>query len=241
MLEQAITSRLAQVWTAIPAYVTAVNLLALTVEAQPCVRGRVMRPDGAAEFVDLPLLLDCPIVFPHAGGASLTFPVAVGDEVLIVFSSRGIDFWWQNGGVQPPPEIRMHDLSDGFAIPGVWSQPKRLSAVAADAVQLRTDDKKAYIEIKVGSKDIGLVTSGNLLATVSGSAQVSASEGMTITAPTVTINGNLILNGAFSSNKGASGASGARITGDVVADGISLKTHVHGGVESGSSTSGAPR
>lgn len=35
-------------------------------------------------------------------------------------------------------------------------------------------------------------------------------------------------------------AGNVNITGDVIADGISLKTHVHGGVESGGSTTGRP-
>lgn len=79
--------------------------------------------------------------------------------------------------------------------------------------------------------------SGSLKATVSGKADITASGGMTVTAPTVTINGNLVLNGSLTSNAG-SGGSGATITGDVVADGISLKGHVH---NCGDHNTGAPQ
>lgn len=80
--------------------------------------------------------------------------------------------------------------------------------------------------------------SGSLTATVSGSADVTANEGMNITAPTVTINGNLVLNGSLTSNAGSGGGSGAKITGDVIADGISLKSHVH---SCGDHDTGAPK
>lgn len=47
-----------------------------------------------------PLILDAPIVFPRGGGVTLTFPVKEGDECLVVFADRCIDFWWQSGNVQ---------------------------------------------------------------------------------------------------------------------------------------------
>ena len=68
-----------------------------------------------------------PVVFPGGGGFALTFPVAAGDECLVVFASRCIDAWWQSGGVGEPMEPRMHDLSDGFALIGVRSQPAHVS------------------------------------------------------------------------------------------------------------------
>ncbi|MFX6052396.1 Gp138 family membrane-puncturing spike protein, partial [Acinetobacter baumannii] len=77
----------------------------------------------------------------------LTFPVKRGDECLVHFSSRCIDLWWQNGGIQPPFENRKHDLSEGFATCAPQSQPKRLKSVATDAVELRNDGGNAKIRI----------------------------------------------------------------------------------------------
>lgn len=51
---------------------------------------------------------------------------------------------------------------------------------------------------------------------------------ITITAPSMTLNGTLTLNGSMTS------------TGDVVANGISLDAHVHGGVVAGASNTGTP-
>ncbi|MFW8450019.1 Gp138 family membrane-puncturing spike protein, partial [Klebsiella pneumoniae] len=69
---------------------------------------------GAQVSVNLPLLVDVPVVFPRGGGCTLTFPVKPGDECLVIFADRCIDFWWQSGGIQEPVDERMHDLSDAF-------------------------------------------------------------------------------------------------------------------------------
>lgn len=86
----------------------------------------------------LPECVDVPVVFPAGGNFVLTFPVTAGDECLLMFSQRAIDFWWDQGGVQLPSEVRFHDLSDAFALVGVSSRPRFLSGVATDAVELRT-------------------------------------------------------------------------------------------------------
>ena len=152
--EKATNSRLTQVWTALPGIIQKFDAGALTCEVQPAIKGRVTQEDGSIQLVNMPLLLDCPVVFPHGGGCTLTFPIKAGDECLVVFASRGIDYWWQLGGIQPPPEARMHDLSDGFVIPGPWSQAQKISGVSTSAVQLRSDDGAAFIELNPGSHNV---------------------------------------------------------------------------------------
>lgn len=161
-----------RLWTSFPAIVQSVNLAAMTIEAQPVIQGIVTNPDGSTTYVNLPLLLDVPLCFPSAGGFILTFPIAQGDEVLISIASRCIDAWWQQGGIQPPVESRMHDLSDGFAIPGPRSQPNVVNAISAANVQLRNDAGTVYLEITPGGQiklvaPSGVVVTGNL--SVSGS------------------------------------------------------------------------
>lgn len=228
LLEQFFNAKQTGLWTALPAIVQEFDPETLTCVCQPTIKGRIKKPDGSIELVDMPLLLDCPVVFPHAGGCSMTFPVKQGDECLVVFASRGIDFWWQNGGVQPPPEPRMHDLSDGFAILGVWSQVTKIASVSTSSVQLRSDDGQAFVEINPQTHDINAKTSGNITATASGNATLKA-QSVTIDAPSTTITGNLTVNGLISGKNGISstGGSGVQVSGDVVADGISLKSHTH--------------
>lgn len=137
----------AQMWTALPGIVKAVDLAKQTCSVQPAIRGSVTDKEGKTSPCDLPLLVDVPIVFPRAGGFALTFPVQEGDECLVVFASRCIDAWWQNSGVQEPAEWRMHDLSDGFAILAPTSQPKRMHGVSDSTVQLRTESGQTFVEV----------------------------------------------------------------------------------------------
>ncbi|MGO4678219.1 hypothetical protein AB4Z40_35770, partial [Bosea sp. 2YAB26] len=55
--------------------------------------------------------------------------------------------------VQNQIERRRHDLSDGFAIIGVWSQPRALSDYSTSAAQLRTDDGSARITLRPNAID----------------------------------------------------------------------------------------
>ncbi len=136
-----------QMWTALPAIVKSVNLSQMTIECQPAIKGVVTNENNTSNFVDLPQLVDVPLCFPSAGGFTLTLPIAVGDEVLVIIASRCIDAWWQSGGVQQPMELRMHDLSDGFAIPGPRSLPRVVAGISAVNAQLRNDAGTTYIEI----------------------------------------------------------------------------------------------
>lgn len=147
----------------------------MTITAQPAIQGVTYDQNNNATYVNLPILGDVPIVFPGAGGFVLTFPIAVGDEVLVIFASRCIDDWWQSGGIGKPIEMRMHDLSDGFAIPGPKSQPNVIPNISSTSVQLRN---------KAGTTFIDIDASGNV----------------NITAPTVNITGNLVVSGEVTGN-----------------------------------------
>ena len=191
---------------------------------QPAIKGNVRAPDGSIIQVALPLLLDCPVVFPRGGGVSLTFPLGGDDECLVVFSQRCIDAWWQNGFVTPaggsgadgkpmnvqnnPPEFRMHSLSDGFAIVGVRSKARAFSQFDANTARLRTDDDSCYLEFDPTNKKLNGVFPG----------------GITLNGVTIDTNGNVVTAGNI---------TGATVTGttQVVAgsggSAVHLATHTH--------------
>jgi len=204
---------------------------AVTCTVLPAIKGK----DGK-ESSDLPLLVDVPVSFPRGGGVTLTFPVKAGDECELIFNDRCIDFWWQNGGVQEAVDPRQHDLSDAVAFVGIQSQAKKISGISTSAAQLRTDDGAAFIEVAAGH-DITVSTTGKLTA--------SAQGGTTITSPTITLNGNVTINGNLSQGMGSGGGSATMlgpvtVTNDVKAGGKSLTSHTHNGVQPGSGNSGAP-
>ena len=236
---QALTGLQARLWTAIPGIVQSFDPVAMTCEIQPAVQGKRREEDGSIALVNLPLLLDCPVIFPHAGDCSLTFPVRQGDECLVLFSCRAIDLWWQSGGVQPPVEVRMHDLSDGFALVGVYSQPNVIPNVSTSAVQLRSNDGQAFMEINPATHNISISTPTDVSVackdlTISCQKMiVNASSEFTVSAPQINLNGQIL--------GGGDGGANASFTGDVTAGSISLKSHVHGGVQSGGSTTSTPQ
>ena len=137
----------ANIWTAMPGIVQSFDPEKRTVVVQPALRALVTDSDGSQSWVTMPLLVDCPVVFPGGGGFVLTIPLQLGDEVLMVFANRCIDAWWQSGGVQNQAEIRMHSLSDGFCVPGVTSVPKVQPAISTTEIHLRSDDGVRKVRI----------------------------------------------------------------------------------------------
>lgn len=104
-------------------------------------------PNGVRTLADYPVLLRVPVLFPSGGGVTLTFPIAVGDECLVVFNDRALDDWVLNGPGSPPSSSRLHDLSDGIAIVGLRSNPRALENISTTAAQLRSDDGTTFIEV----------------------------------------------------------------------------------------------
>lgn len=131
---------------AVPGIIQSFNASSQTVTVQPSIRERV-NLEGNPEWKEIPLLVDVPVFMPRAGGYVLTMPVKAGDECLVVFGDSCMDAWWQSGGVQNQAKKRRHDLSDGYAIVGIWSQPRVVSSYHPENVQLRNDAGDAYFEI----------------------------------------------------------------------------------------------
>jgi hypothetical protein len=144
-------------YVSMPCIVSKVNLAQGTIEAQPAIQAFVTTLNSSKQlvqkYVDMPLLLDVPIIMPNAGGFMISLPVKAGDECLVMFADRCIDNWWNLGGVQPQVtaqgvgELRFHDLSDGFAIIGPFSKPKVPTNISANTLQIRTKDGATYLEI----------------------------------------------------------------------------------------------
>jgi hypothetical protein len=68
--------------------------------------------------------------------------------------------------VQNQIDKRRHDLSDAFAIMGVWSQPRKLAGYSTAAAELRSDDGAAKISLASGA--ITLSAGGHSIVVGSG-------------------------------------------------------------------------
>ena len=132
----------------IPGIVVAFDAVTQTVTVQPALRENIRDENGNVTSVNLPLLVDVPIVFPRAGNFVLTMPVTAGDECLVIFADFCLDAWFSSSGIQNQIEKRRHDLSDGIAIIGLWSQPNKLVNYSTTSAQLRNEAGTDYIELK---------------------------------------------------------------------------------------------
>lgn len=168
-LQTAMDGRQASMWTTMPGIV--LKREGNNVSVQVAIQGQVQnKTSGEVTNQNLPPLINVPLVMPGGGGFGVTLPVAIGDEVLVHFASRCIDSWWQDGGVQPPMETRMHDLSDGFATPAPMSNKKALSNISSTALQIRSTDGSCFIEVAPGGK-VNITSSGDV--TITGNLKVT--------------------------------------------------------------------
>ncbi|MBN3832969.1 phage baseplate assembly protein V [Burkholderia sp. Ac-20344] len=239
-LKHAIGARLTEVWTALPGTVESFDRATMTVVVQLGTKDSIRNEDGTVSTSPFPLLTDCPVVWQGGGGVTATFPIAAGDECLVVFASRCIDAWWQSGGVQEQAEPRAHSLADGFALVGVRSRPRALPGISATSAQLRSDDGATYVDLNPAAGTLKFVAPGGL--------EIDAPT-VKVNSPQSTFTGALTVEGVFTFLAGligsATSGAAAVITGTInfigtlTANGKRIDdSHTHNGVQPGPGNSG---
>lgn len=178
-LQALLDGRQAQIWTTMPGILQSFDAARMTCTAQVAIQAQTRDPAGTWTNVTLSVLTDCPVSFPRGGGYGFTFPLASGDEGMIHFGARCIDAWWQSGGVQPQAEFRMHDLSDGFFVPGVLSQPHAPSGVSTTTARFWAEDGSQYVELDK--------TGGNVNVKTAARVQLTCPAGLWVNGVMVTI------------------------------------------------------
>jgi phage baseplate assembly protein gpV len=227
-LATAMEGKQSEMWTALPAIINSFDASKRTCTAQPSILMQFTREDASTKWDAMPLLVDVPVMFAGGGGYVLTFPLKSGDEGLVVFASRCIDTWWQNGDLGVQAELRMHDLSDGFFIPTVRSLPHVESGIStADADLRAVDPAGPHVKLKADN-----------------SVEVTAPALVTVTAPAIVLNGNVTINGNATINGNlvtsitGGGAGAVNLNGVLTINGEQYTLHRHTGVQSGASNTG---
>lgn len=113
-------------------------------------------PDGRL----LPRVDNVPVVFPTAGFAAITLPVAVGDTVLLLAADWAIDQWLTSGSEASPADKRTHDLNDFIAVPGLTHYGAPRQNAADDKLRVTVD---GAVVVEVGAD--GIVHLGGNVAT----------------------------------------------------------------------------
>lgn len=234
LLDAAMASRMADLHTCFPGRIESYDYTTQKATVKPLLNRRLK--DGRVE--ELPVLANVPVWMPRSGGAAIVLPVAPGDTCWVACAERSMDEWKQRGAVQTPTDPRKHAVVDAVAFVGLI--PFNLGTAAENATDVLITYAGNNVRLKPG-----------------GAIEIEAAGSVTVISPQVTINaaetdvtGNLTVAGLTTTggivSQGTVGG-GATITGnvvvfggDVTADGISLKTHVHGGVQAGGGNTGGP-
>jgi len=114
-VERRIDERLDGLRVSLPARVSAYDKDRQRLEAQPLVHQAHIDAEGRRIVKPLPTCSDVPIVWP----GRVTFPIEVGDVVLLSFASSSIARVKLTGKGGDPGDDRHHRLSDAIAIPGL--------------------------------------------------------------------------------------------------------------------------
>ena len=118
--------------------------------------GIEMTTQDGVVFAPSPII-ECPVAFFGGSEYFVEHQIDAGDECLIVFSQRCIDGWRNTGGVANNPITRFHDFSDAAILPGLRSQPNKITGFENNGVRLRN---------KAGDKFIWLKNDGTAAITV---------------------------------------------------------------------------
>lgn len=69
-------------------------------------------------------LINCPFFVLQGANSGVIMPSPVGCDCIVLFNDRDIDNWWINGSENTPATNRLHALSDGIALIGIYSKGK---------------------------------------------------------------------------------------------------------------------
>lgn len=131
---------------------------------------------------DYPILLDVPAIVLSGGSAHLTFPIAPGDECLILFNDRDIDNWFQSGQVGELSSTRLHSFSDGIALVGLNSLASLIQNYDSTRAVLRNGDAMVGVsatQIKIANNITTLNTLlGDLIDAINNIATTNAVIGV---------------------------------------------------------------
>lgn len=229
LLSASFQSHMNNQYTAMPCIVVAVNLENSTVDIQPAINQKLK--DGTV--AERPPVLGVPISFPVSKTAGITFPVAVGDTGLAVFSMRDMSAWKAgNGRPSAPLNNAKMDKSDAIFIPGI--QPSSVAVNNPQARVLAHDVQDTVIVNNIGTStevEVRLKASGDVEINAPMSAVkvncmtsvVTAQESVDVISQTINLDaaninfyGNITHNGNYTA------------TGTMSFNGVTFNTHVHG-------------
>lgn len=164
LLQAAIEQRLADLHVAMPGVVTKYDVALQVADVKPLLSRAVIFDDGDEIQEVYPIIPNVPVVFRRGGGYFESMPLAIGDNVLLIFNERSIDnFFYSSGKTETDPvDLRKHDLTDAIAIPGFYPSGRVLKEELASAAVW---GKEHGAQVRAKGTTIEVVTAGASAAT----------------------------------------------------------------------------
>ena len=190
-------------------------------------------------------LVEVPVHTPSGGGWAITTPIKTGDTCILFFSKVGYDHWLfedkDEGGTKfgrPVPHLRRSfSQEDGYALVGLNTIPRAIQSYTMDGSQWRNVDAVQNIHLR---EDLSIEINSPIKVTINApsvevncsTAVVNATSSNTITSPTSTFNGNMVVTGSLDVTGavigGAAGSFAAAVSGLTGSfGGISVENHTH--------------
>lgn len=215
--------------TALPAIVVANDRIAESiVSVKPAINEKTL--DG--RVIPWPEIVNVQLVFPCSSSSAVTFPVNVGDTVLVVFSMRGMDEWKAGSGRNVTPNFpRSHDIQDAIAIPGLFTITQSKNNPESRSLPHSTTDLTFTHNLGTGAEaEVRIKPSGQI--------EMTSPVKVVVNSPEAEWNGNITLNGNLTHSGDTLQTGNFSINGTFTYNGIEYMQHQHSGVMPGSGTSG---
>ena len=232
LIDNSIKSFESDLWTSIPAEVTSIsdNGDQTQISAKP-VLNRLLR---GLESRALPEIKEVPVMWPGSKQSLVRGSIAVGDWVLLVFSSRPLQNWLNSDGLTVDPEsFQKHNYNSAVALPGIFPFSENVGLSSNQSLPDNQNDMVIKHNICTDNEnEVRLLADGGVTVTASASGTVvtiAADGSMVIDASGgMTLNGDLQVNGTIDS------------TGDMTAGTISVQGHTHNYTDTNSGTGAGP-
>ena len=119
-LDSYMAGALSSVHTALPGKVLSYDEVKHRAKVKPATR---MLMDNGVK-IELPELLDVPVIFPSAKSFDLEFPLDKDDGVLLIFQELDISEWKADESTPTSVTSSRFNLDSAIAIPGMFAKPK---------------------------------------------------------------------------------------------------------------------
>ena len=162
-------------YTALPGIVVSVkdSLNTLSVDVQPTIN--IRNKDDTTK--ERPVVLNVPVQMPSSRTAAITYPVNVGDPVLLIYTMRGMDTWKRGRGTNTTPsDFRKFDKRDCIAIPGIWPFSESINNPQVRVWQHDTGDVVVVNNIGSVENEVRLKKNGDVVINTNQNVEVNCNN-----------------------------------------------------------------